>query len=128
MTASLFASSTTPNLALIATVQEVDADGTATTLSSGTVLGGLRENDPARSWVEKNRVPVRPYGRFDADTYVPAGMVNFLIWERFASIKPGSKLRLVLTTQAPARSARRSSGLTHAFRARRKSRPSTAAM
>jgi predicted acyl esterase len=105
MSASLFASSTTPNLELIATIQEVDADGAVTTLSSGTVLGSLSENDPARSWVDKNEVPVRPYGKFDADTYTPAGSIkqyDFLIWERFASIKPGSKLRLVLTTQAPA--------------------------
>jgi uncharacterized protein len=103
--ASLFASSTTSNLELIATLQEIALDGTVTTLSSGTVLGSMSENDPARSWTDKNGIPVRPYGKYDADRYVPAGTIkqyDFLIYSRFAFIRPGSKLRLVLTTQAPA--------------------------
>ena len=104
ITASLFASSTTSNLELIGTLQEIALDGTVTTLSSGTVLGSMSENDPARSWVDTNGIPVRPYGKYDADRYVPAGTIkqyDFLIYSRFASIRPGSKLRLVLTTQAP---------------------------
>jgi predicted acyl esterase len=104
ITASLFASSTTSNIELIGTLQEIALDGTVTTVSSGTVLGSMSENDPTRSWVDKNGVPVRPYGKYDADRYVPAGTIqqyDFLIYSRFASIRPGSKLRLVLTTQAP---------------------------
>jgi predicted acyl esterase len=60
MSASFYASSTTPNLELVATVQLVGADGTVTPLSSGTVLGSLAKNDPNRSWLDKNGVPVKP--------------------------------------------------------------------
>jgi predicted acyl esterase len=105
ISASLFASSTTTNLELIATLQEIALDGSVTTLTSGTILGSMSENDPARSWSDKNGVPVRPYGKYDADRYVPAGTIkqyDFLLYSRFAHIRPGSKLRLVLTTQAPA--------------------------
>lgn len=104
ISASVFASSTTKNLELIGTLQEIAADGTVTTLTSGTVLGSLSQNDPDRSWVDKNGVPSRPYGKYDADVYVPAGTVqkyDFLISPRFANIAAGSKLRLVVTTQAP---------------------------
>jgi predicted acyl esterase len=104
ITASLFASSTTSNLELIGTLQEIALDGTVTTLTSGTVLGSMSQNDPTRSWVDKNGVPVRPYGKYDADRYVPAGTIkqyDFLIYSRFAFVRPGSKLRFVLTTQAP---------------------------
>ena len=68
------------------------------------VLGSMSQNDPTRSWVDKNGVPVRPYGKYDADRYVPAGTIkqyDFLIYSRFAFVRPGSKLRFVLTTQAP---------------------------
>jgi predicted acyl esterase len=104
ISASVFASSTTNNLELIATVQQVAADGTVTSLTSGTVLGSLSENDSDRSWFDKNGTPVRPYGKYDVDRYVPAGTIkkyDFAISPRFVQIPPGSKLRVVFTTQTP---------------------------
>ncbi|MEC5407115.1 CocE/NonD family hydrolase [Paraburkholderia sp. MPAMCS5] len=104
MSASFYASSTTPNLELIATVQLVGPDGSVTPLSSGTVLGSLSKNDPNRSWLDKNGVPVKPYGEYFADHYVPAGSIrryDFVISPRFASIPEGSKVRLIVSTQTP---------------------------
>lgn len=104
ISASIFASSTTTNLVLIATLSEVAPDGTATKLTTGAVLGSLRANDPARSWADANGVPTRPYGKYTADEYVPAGTIqqyDFLISPRFAAITPGNKLRVTITTQTP---------------------------
>ncbi|WP_167376673.1 CocE/NonD family hydrolase [Rhizobium multihospitium] len=105
ISASVYASSNTKNLELIATVQVVDRDGMATKISSGTLLGSLAENDPDRSWSDANGIPVRPYGKYDAEKPVVPGAVDkydFAVSARFSSIPPGSKLRLVLTTQTPA--------------------------
>jgi predicted acyl esterase len=104
VSASFYASSTTRNLELIATIQLVNGDGSVTPLSSGTVLGSLAANDPARSWFDTKGVPVRPYGEYAKDEYVPAGIVkkyDFAISPRFVAIPAGSKLRLTVTTQTP---------------------------
>ncbi len=104
MSASFFASSDKSNLQLIASVSLVNADGTVTPISSGTVLGSMADNDPARSWVDRHGVPVKPYGKYEADRYRAAGSINkydFLISPRFAAIPAGSKVRLTVTTQAP---------------------------
>lgn len=104
ISASLFASSNTKNLELIATLEVVDADGAATRISSGTVLGSLSENDPDRSWFDTKGVPVRPYGAYAVNKPVKPGEVNkydFAVSARFAAIPAGSKLRLVITTQTP---------------------------
>ncbi|MGF6985262.1 putative acyl esterase [Paraburkholderia atlantica] len=108
MSASFYASSTTPNLELIATVELVAADGTVTPVSSGTVLGSLSKNDPNRSWIDKNGVPVKPYGEYVADHYVPANELrryDFVISPKFIAIPEGSKVRLVVTTQTPSQGA-----------------------
>ncbi|MBN3761995.1 CocE/NonD family hydrolase [Burkholderia sp. Ac-20365] len=104
MSASFYASSTTTNLELIATVELVASDGTVTPISSGTVLGSLATNDPNRSWVDRKGVPVKPYGEYVADHYVPAGQIrkyDFLISPKFAQIPAGSKVRLIVSTQTP---------------------------
>lgn len=104
MSASFFASSNKSNLQLIASVSLVNADGTVTPISSGTVLGSMANNDPARSWTDRHGVPVKPYGKYEADSYRAAGSINqydFLISPKFAAIPAGSKVRLTVTTQTP---------------------------
>jgi predicted acyl esterase len=104
ISASVFASSTTANLELIASVQLIAADGTVTPLVSGAVLSSLSKNDPDRSWFDNDGTPVRPYGKYDYNTYVPAGAIeryDFAIEPIFAHIPLGSKLRLIFTTQTP---------------------------
>ncbi|WP_341702833.1 CocE/NonD family hydrolase [Ferrovibrio sp.] len=104
ISASFYASTNKANLVLIAHVQVVNAEGTATNLTSGTVLGSLSALDPARSWSDPDGVPVRPYGKHIADEPVPTGAIrkyDFSISPRFVAVPAGSKLRLTVTTQAP---------------------------
>lgn len=104
ISASVFASSTTANLELIATVQLVKADGTVTSLSHGAVLSSLSANVEDRLWSDDNGTPVRPYGAYNHDSFVTAGKVEKYDWAMqpiFAQIPPGGKLRLVFTTQTP---------------------------
>jgi uncharacterized protein len=104
ISASFYASSTTSNLELIAAVQLVSAEGSVTSVSSGTVLGSLAANDPERSWFDVNGVSVRPYGKYAVDDPVPAGAIrkyDFAISPRFVAIPAGGRLRLTVTTQTP---------------------------
>ena len=104
ISASLYASSDTANLELIATVQVIGSDGAVLPVSTGTVLASMSANDPDRSWGDSKGVIARPYGKYNADTPVAAGAINkydFAISARFVAIAPGSKVRLILTTQAP---------------------------
>ncbi|WP_431879819.1 hypothetical protein [Amycolatopsis sacchari] len=87
ISASFYASSTTANLELIATLQLVGADGAVTLVSSGTVLGSLASNDPHRCWFDAKGVPVRPYGEYAADQPVPPNSVQKY---DFAVSPPGS--------------------------------------
>jgi predicted acyl esterase len=104
ISASIYASSTTRNLEMIATVALVNGDGSMTSISSGAVLGSLAPNNRGRSWFDSSGLPTRPYGDYSADVYVPAGLVrkyDFAISPRFVAIPPGSRLRLTVTTQTP---------------------------
>jgi predicted acyl esterase len=104
MSASVYASSTTRNLELIATLQSVAANGTTTTLTKGAVLGSMVTIDPARAWSDSAGTSILPYGLYDTDRYVPPGTVtkyDFVISPRFAHLPAGSKLRVVFTTQTP---------------------------
>lgn len=104
ISASIQASSTTNNLQLIATLKQVSKDGTEINLTSGAVLGSMSELDSDRSWYDSNGVPVRPYGKYDMDRNIPAGTIknyDFVISPRYVQMEPGSKLRVVFTTQTP---------------------------
>jgi uncharacterized protein len=107
MSASIYASSTTKQLELIATLQSVAANGTATTLTKGTILGSMVTTDPVKSWLDNAGTPILPYQVDDMDRFVPAGIVqryDFLISPRFVAVPPGGKLRVVFTTQTPSSS------------------------
>lgn len=118
VSASIYASSTTNNLELIASLQAIDVDGTVTALTSGTVVGSLSENDTDRSWFDNNGVSVRPYGKYGTDRFTAAGTIkkyDFAISPRFAQIRAGSKLRVVFTTQGDATSCTVSIGTAPCF-------------
>jgi predicted acyl esterase len=118
ISASVYASSTSDNLELIATVQAVAANGTVTALTQGAVLGSLSNNDPVRSWSDSNGTPVLPYGTYDLDRFTPAGTIkkyDFLISPRFVQLQPGSTLRVVFTTQHPSNNCGGSLGVNPCF-------------
>ena len=102
--ARLYASSTNRSLELIAGLSDVAPDGTATSLSSGWVIGSLRARDPQRSWSDGAGLPVRPYCVCLADDFLVPGTLqpfDFWISPRIATIDPGHSLRLTITTQTP---------------------------
>jgi hypothetical protein len=104
ISATLYAGSTGPNLNLIATVYDLAPDGSATRLSSGSLVGSLRALDPSRSWFDRRGVNIRPYGSFTADEYLAPGKnyaLTFRILPRVAQLPPGHALRLTITTQTP---------------------------
>lgn len=104
ISASFFASSNKEDLALIATLQVVDAVGDVLNISAGTVLASMAENDDGRSWADDAGVPIRPYGKYDRSRPIEAGSVSrydFVLSPRFVEIAPRSRIRLLITTQTP---------------------------
>jgi predicted acyl esterase len=103
--ASIYASSSNTNLEFIATLDDVAADGSAQTITTGAVLGSLRALDKARSWYDRNGLLVNPYHPFAADRYAQPGQVeryDIKLYPTVWSVKPGHTLRLVLSTEAAA--------------------------
>jgi uncharacterized protein len=102
--ASLYASSSNTNLELIATLSEVAPNGTVTYLTSGPVIGSLAKLNKNRSWYDTRGLSIRPYITFDKDRYLTPGLTKkfeFWISPYVATIAPGDKLQLELSTQTP---------------------------
>ena len=98
----LWARTTGTNLVLIATLFDIDPDGHAQKLTAGFVVGSLAEQDPERAWYDTAGYPVRTYGRFDHDEYLAPGQVrpfDFWLSPRVATIAPGHRLGLRITTR-----------------------------
>jgi predicted acyl esterase len=102
ISATIYASSSGTNLNVIAALDDLAPDGTATRLTQGSLVASLRELDKSRSWYDGRGIDIRPYETFVGDQYLSAGQqvkLEIVISPRVASIAPGHSLRLVLTTQ-----------------------------
>jgi predicted acyl esterase len=100
--ATLYASSTSTNLELVATLQDIAPDGTATRLAAGAVVGSLRQTDTQRDWRDENGLMIQPHCACTADSYLSPGMVyrfDIALKPVAATIMPGHELRLVITSQ-----------------------------
>jgi hypothetical protein len=101
--ATIYASSTTPQTELVATLEDVAPDGTATPITTGALLGSLRAEDASRSWLTPGGqplLPFHPYTQASAQA-VPIGTVtrfDIEIRPTFAQLDAGHRLRLTLTT------------------------------
>lgn len=103
--ATIYASSTTSDVELVATLQDVASDGSATPIAkAGALIGSQRYEDTQRNWVDAHGRMIRPYHPLqegDAQA-VPTGQV-----ERYdIEIPPttwllpaGHRLQLRLTSQ-----------------------------
>lgn len=101
--ATIYASSTRPDTALVATLEDVAPDGTATPITTGALLGSLRATDASKSWMAADGRPLLPYHPYTLQSKqpVPAGTVtrfDIEIRPTFAEIAAGHRLRLNLTT------------------------------
>lgn len=101
--ATIYATSTRPDVELVATLEDVFPDGRAAPLSSGALLGSFRAVDRRRSWYVgsgKAILPYHPYTRASVRP-VPVGVpvrYDVEVFPTFARLAAGHRLRLTLTT------------------------------
>lgn len=103
ISATIYASSTSTNLNIIATLSVVAPDGAVTALTSGSLVGSLRALEPGRSWADGRGIDIRPYGSFSRDSYLQPGKIyelNIALAPRVTQVEPRDSLRLTITTQA----------------------------
>jgi uncharacterized protein len=101
--ATIYATSTRPDTELVATLEDVAPDGTATPITTGALLGSLRATDNSRSWLTTTGQPVLPFHPYTQASAqpVPLGTVtrfDIEIRPTFDEIASGHRLRLTLTT------------------------------
>jgi putative CocE/NonD family hydrolase len=101
--ATIYASSTRPDVALVAFVEDVGPDGKSFPLTSGALLGSFRALDNKRSWFAPDGKPLAPYHPYTRASVqaVPEGQTTRYDIEVFpivAELKPGHRLRLTLNT------------------------------
>jgi hypothetical protein len=101
--ATVYATSTRPDVELVATVEDVAPDGTSTPLTSGALLGSFRALDRRRTWSAADGRPMQPYHPYTGASVVPVreGEVtryDVEVFPTFAQLRAGHRLRLTLTT------------------------------
>ncbi len=102
--ATIYATSTTPDTELAATLEVVSPDGTSLPISSGALLGSFRALDGRKTWYASNGSPLLPYHPFTKASKEPVptgGQVSRFdieVFPTFAEIAKGSRLRVTLTT------------------------------
>jgi putative CocE/NonD family hydrolase len=101
--ATIYASSTTPETELVATLEDVAPNGIPTPITTGALLGSRRAVDPANSWFAPDGRPLLPYHPYTLASKqpVPIGTVtrfDIEIRPTFAQLDAGHRLRLTLTT------------------------------
>jgi uncharacterized protein len=101
--ATIYATSTRPETEMVATLEDVAPDGTATPITTGALLGSLRAVDRSRSWTAPGGQPLLPYHPYTLESKqpIPTGTItrfDIEIRPTFAQISSGHRLRLTLTT------------------------------
>jgi uncharacterized protein len=102
VTATVYASATTPETQLVAEVEEVTPDGTSYPLTEGALLGSLRAVSASRSWTANGMtvLPYHPYTQTSAQPVRRGRMTEYQIqiFPTLVTIAPGDRLRLTLST------------------------------
>jgi uncharacterized protein len=101
--ATIYATSTRPDTYLEATIEDVDASGTSTSLTAGGLLGSFRALDAGQTWRAPDGNPLLPYHPYTraSATPVESGKVtrfDIEVFPTFGKIAKGHSLRLTLTT------------------------------
>ena len=104
--ATIYATSTRPEVQLIATLSDVAPDGTVTAITkAGALIGSQRATRAQRNWVDARGRMIRPYHPLSegSEEAVPAGTITRYdieipptVWE----LAPGHRLRLTLSSQS----------------------------
>jgi uncharacterized protein len=102
ITATVYASSTTPETELVVELEDVTPSGASYPLTEGALLGSLRAVDQNRSWTAHGMtvLPYHPYTQASARPVVPGAMTKYQIeiFPTLATIATGNRLRLTLST------------------------------
>jgi putative CocE/NonD family hydrolase len=102
--ATIYASSTTPDTAFVANVEDVAPDGSSKPLTEGALLGSFRKLDRSETWYGPHDRPLAPYHPYTQESVRPVptgGRVSRFDVEIFpivARLAKGHSLRLTLTT------------------------------
>ena len=97
---TLFATSTTRDAELVATVEDIAPDGSSLPLSSGALLGSMRATDKRLSWRIGGRtiLPGHPYAKSTPVTPGATTRYDIEVYPVFAQLRPGHRLRLTITS------------------------------
>jgi putative CocE/NonD family hydrolase len=102
VTATVYASSTTPQTELVAELEDVTPSGASYPLTEGALLGSLRAVDRQRSWSAHGLtlLPYHPYTKASARPVKPGAVTKYQIeiFPTLATIARGDRLRLTLST------------------------------
>jgi uncharacterized protein len=102
ITATIYASSTTPETELVAELEDVTPDGTSYPVTEGALLGSLRAVDQNRSWSANGItvLPYHPYTQASAQPVTPGAVTEYQIeiFPSLVTIAAGDRLRLTLST------------------------------
>jgi uncharacterized protein len=102
VTATIYASSTTPETQLVAELEDVTPSGSSYPLTEGALLGSLRAVDQSRSWSAGGMtlLPYHPYTQSSAAPVTPGAVTEYQIeiFPTLATIAAGDRLRLTLST------------------------------
>ncbi len=105
ISATLYASSSNTNLAVLARLLDVAPDGTSTVVTKGGLLGSQSALDADKTWTDANGTRTWPWPKLERDTELVPEQVARLdipMAPRQWGVRPGHKLRLELTTRSPA--------------------------
>ncbi len=103
--ATIYAKSSNRNLELIASLYDVSPSGTSTQISTGALIGSMRQLSKSGTWYSANKLVVKPDHPFDKDVYAKPNTVNRYDVEltpTLYTVAKGHQLRLVITTQGAA--------------------------
>ncbi|MFL5821895.1 MAG: CocE/NonD family hydrolase [Solirubrobacteraceae bacterium] len=102
ITATIYASSTTPETELVASLEDVTPSGASYPLTEGALLASLRAVDHKRSWTAHGLtlLPYHPYTKKSARPVAPGRVTKYEIeiFPTLVTIGRGDRLRLTLST------------------------------
>jgi uncharacterized protein len=103
---TVYAKSTTTDVQLTATLNAVAPDGTVIKYAEGTLIGSQRRLDPHTTWYGTDHALLQPGHPFTAAARQPVtpGVTtryDIALLANFALLPAGTRLQLVLTSQAP---------------------------
>ena len=104
---SVYASSTTSDVELTATLNVLSPAGTVVKQADGVLLGSQRKLDQAQSWYGRGSVLLQPAHPFTKDSQQPVvpgrtTRYDISLLANFTLIPAGDRIQVVLTSQPPA--------------------------